>query len=379
MIKAKSFINVAYHYGFSTYSGVPCSFLTPFINEVISNDQLKYIPASNEGDAVAIASGAWLGKKRGIAMMQNSGLGNAINPLTSLNFPFKIPVLVICTLRGEIGLRDEPQHELMGQITTQLFKDMKIPWEYFPAKTNELKSTFNRVDKHFKAASRPFALIMKKGTCKDENQLKQKRKRYYQSERINQFNHFQGTQRPTREKVLSSLIDITGSKKSIVLTTTGFSGRELYKINDSSNQFYMVGSMGCAPSLGLGLAISRPDLKIFVIDGDGAALMRLGNFATVGSQQPKNFFHLLLDNESHESTGGQNTYSNAIDLAGVAFACGYKNIIRSNFIKNAFFDKIGPTFIHIKTKSVRNIALPRPSITPAQQAIRLRNYLNDLT
>ena len=136
MIRAESFINVAFDYGFNIYSGVPCSFLTPFINEVISNDKLKYIPACNEGDAIAIASGAWLGKKRGIAMMQNSGLGNAISPLTSLNFPFKIPVLVICTLRGEIGLRDEPQHELMGQITTQLFEGIKIPWEYFPTKSS---------------------------------------------------------------------------------------------------------------------------------------------------------------------------------------------------------------------------------------------------
>ena len=379
MITAKSFIKIASDYGFSTYSGVPCSFLTPFINEVISNDQLKYIPASNEGDAVAIASGAWLGKKRGIAMMQNSGLGNAISPLTSLNFPFKIPVLIICTLRGEIGLHDEPQHELMGQITTRLFENIKIPWEYFPSKTNELKPTLHRVNQHFKAIGRPFALIMKKGTCKDGNQSRQKRKRYYKSERVNQFDYFQGTQKPTRKKILSSLINITSSRKSIILTTTGFSGRELYEINDCSNHFYMVGSMGCAPSLGLGLAISLPGYKIVVIDGDGAALMRLGNFATVGSQQPKNLFHLLLDNESHESTGGQNTNSNAIDLAGVAFACGYKNIIRSNLLKSAFFDKIGPTFIHIKTKSVKDIALPRPAISPAQQAIRLRNYLNDLT
>ena len=375
MIKAKSFINIASDYGFNTYSGVPCSFLTPLINEVISNDGLEYIPASNEGDAVAIASGAWLGNKRGIAMMQNSGLGNAVSPLTSLNFPFRIPVLVICTLRGEIGLRDEPQHELMGQITTQLFEDIKISWEYFPTKSNDLKSTFQRIDKHFETTSRPFALIMKKGTCKDENRLEQKRKRYYQAEKINQFNYFQGTKKPTRGNILSRLIDILEPKNSIVLTTTGFSGRELYNIKDNPNQFYMVGSMGCVPSLGLGLAISQPSLKVFVIDGDGAALMRLGNFATIGSQQPKNYFHLLLDNESHESTGGQNTYSNAIDIAGIAFACGYKNIIRCNYIKSTFFDNAGPTFIHIKTKKEKNMKLPRPSITPAEQAIRIRGYL----
>ena len=134
------------------------------------------------------------------------------------------------------------------------------------------------------------------------------------------------------------------------MTTTGFTGRELYQIKDHSSHFYMVGSMGCVSSLSLGLSISQPSYKIFVIDGDGAAMMRLGNLATVGSQNPKNLIHILLDNEAHESTGGQATNSNTIDLAGIAYACGYKNIIRCNFLESRFFDMMGPTFIHIKTK-----------------------------
>ena len=374
MIKAKSFIEIASHYGFNTYSGVPCSFLTPFINEVISNN-LNYIPASNEGDAIAIASGAWLGRQKGIAMMQNSGLGNAISPLTSLNYPFKIPILVICTLRGEVGLSDEPQHELMGQITSTLFDTIKIPWEYFPSKDEEIEPALNKINHYFTERRGPFALIMRKGTCKDENQLKQRKKSRYQSDSIKQLEFFKGNKRPSRRAILSSLIEFAEPNRTLIMTTTGFTGRELYQIKDHSSHFYMVGSMGCVSSLSLGLSISQPSYKIFVIDGDGAAMMRLGNLATVGSQNPKNLIHILLDNEAHESTGGQATNSNTIDLAGIAYACGYKNIIRCNFLESRFFDMMGPTFIHIKTKHEGKLNLPRPSITPKQQATRLRNYI----
>lgn len=374
MISAKSFIKIASDYGFKTYSGVPCSFLTPFINEVISND-LNYIPAANEGDAVAIASGAWLGKKRGIAMMQNSGLGNAISPLTSLNFPFRIPILIICTLRGEIGQNDEPQHELMGKITTELFDKIRVPWQYFPADAGELEPTIRKIDKYFSKTNGPFALIMKKGTCEDGEQLKQKKGKIYQPEQIKQFQYFKRTHGPTRNAILSSLIKIIDPDRSIVITTTGFTGRELYKIIDKPNQFYMVGSMGCVSSLGLGLAISQPNYKIFVIDGDGAALMRLGNLATIGAQNPKNLIHILLDNGMHESTGGQTTNSRAIDFPGIAYACGYKSIICSNFIEQSLLDKQGSTFIYIKTKSQKEMKLPRPSITPLQQTTRLRDFI----
>ena len=134
MISADEFLNPATELGFNFFTGVPCSFLTPIINKVISDKSINYLPATSEGEAVSIAAGAWLAGKKTIVMCQNSGLGNTVNPLTSLNYTFKIPTLLLVTWRGEPGQKDEPQHELMGEITPQLLNTIKIPFELFPNK-----------------------------------------------------------------------------------------------------------------------------------------------------------------------------------------------------------------------------------------------------
>ncbi|MDX1519835.1 MAG: thiamine pyrophosphate-binding protein, partial [Gammaproteobacteria bacterium] len=139
MIEAREFIEAARKHGFRRYTGVPCSFLTPFINYVIGDDNLDYVSSANEGDALATAAGAVIGGQRSVVMMQNSGLGNAVSPLTSLAWVFRIPVLVITTHRGQPGLKDEPQHELMGQITDKLLDTMRIPWEVFPKSGVEIE------------------------------------------------------------------------------------------------------------------------------------------------------------------------------------------------------------------------------------------------
>ena len=132
MIQASDFIKPAQAFGFNTWAGVPCSFLTPFINSIIDDPGMTYISSANEGDAVATATGAALAGQRAVAIMQNSGLGNAISPLSSLNWVFRIPVLLIITLRGEPGVKDEPQHELMGQVTGRILDELQIPWDWFP-------------------------------------------------------------------------------------------------------------------------------------------------------------------------------------------------------------------------------------------------------
>lgn len=165
MIPAETFIQATQKLGFGLYTGVPCSYLTPFINYVIDSPNLRYVSAANEGDAVAIASGAELAGIPSIVMFQNSGLGNAVNPLTSLNQTFKIPILIIVTWRGQPdGVADEPQHHLMGQITPQLLELMQIPWDYFPTEVEEIQPTLNRAMEHLKTQQTPYALIMKKGS-----------------------------------------------------------------------------------------------------------------------------------------------------------------------------------------------------------------------
>ena len=164
MIEAKDFIEAARELGFVRYTGVPCSFLTPFINYVINDDSLEYIASSNEGDALATTSGSVIGGQRSIVMMQNSGLGNAVSPITSLSYVFRIPFLIIVTHRGQPGIKDEPQHELMGKITKDLLDTMKVPSEVFPNEKEAIIPALKRAEKYMTKEQRPYALIMNKGT-----------------------------------------------------------------------------------------------------------------------------------------------------------------------------------------------------------------------
>jgi len=377
VIEASQFVRPARQLGFDFWAGVPCSYLTPFINYTIGDTGLTYISSANEGDAVAAASGAALGGHRSVAMMQNSGLGNAVSPLTSLNHVFRIPVLLIITLRGEPGKPDEPQHELMGQVTTDLLETMQIPWGWFPDREEEVKKALQTAVEHMDACGRPYALIMKKGMVAP-----------YPLGKISGFENRQGENKgardtegleaPSRHDVLKELVACTDVAETVLIASTGFSGRELYAIDDRPNQLYMVGSMGCAASLGLGLSLVRPDKKIVVIDGDGAALMRLGNMATVGACAGDNYYHLLLDNHVHESTGGQATVSSAIDFPAVAGACGYRSIFRSTtdcLEMGGFLRAKAPAFKHVETCRGVPEDLPRPSVKPTDVARRLMKNL----
>ncbi len=377
MLAAKDFLTPARDMGFNWYAGVPCSFLTPFINYVIDDPALTYVGTANEGDAIAAAAGAVIGGRRGVAMMQNSGLGNAVSPLTSLAYVFKIPLLVICTHRGAPGLNDEPQHELMGQITEALFDTMSIPWEVFPDKREDVQPTLNRVIDYFKQEQRPYALLMKKGsvaTYKLEAPAARPRARTTVVGRP--FKKQNVEQRPSRSDALARIIEATREIDSVIIATTGYTGRELYAQEDRANHLYMVGSMGCASSLGLGLAMARRDRHVIIIDGDGAALMRMGNMATLGAYAPDNLTHILLDNEVHDSTGGQATVATGVDFAAIAAACGYAHATRStdtSSITNLLCDDraAGPRFLHLKICSGTIDNLPRPSISPASTLKRL--------
>jgi phosphonopyruvate decarboxylase len=182
--------------------------------------------------------------------------------------------------------------------------------------------------------------------------------------------------RLTRAEALARVIAGTADPCTIVIATTGYTGRELYALADRANHLYVVGSMGCASALGLGLACARPDLRVVVVDGDGAALMRMGNLATIGAYAASNFVHLLLDNEVHESTGGQATVSANVDFAGVARACGYASAHAGNSLDliDALLDagpRGGPCFGHLKILSGTRKDLPRPAISPPQALARL--------
>lgn len=383
MIQAKSFCDAAKAAGYSLYAGVPCSYVKPFINYVIDSPDLTYIGATNEGDAVAIGTGAELAGKRAIVMMQNSGLGNAVSPLTSLNAVFRIPVLLIVTLRGEPGgPHDEPQHELMGAITTQMLETMKVAWDWFPMEEAEIGPAIEKAVAHMDKNGLPFCLVMKKDSVAPHKLTSKPAVRPQGAARtkppVDASPAATTAERPSREEALRA-IQRAASPEDIVIATTGFTGRELYACDDRPNQLYVVGSMGCASSIGLGMAWARPDRRVIVIDGDGAMLMRLGALATLAYEQPSNLLHVLLDNEAHESTGGQSTVSHSMDLAGVAFSCGYENVRRLSTaaeLEEAAKDRSpGLRFVSLKTRHGVPADLPRPKVTPREVAARIKQTL----
>ena len=381
MINAEAFIEAARSLGFSHYTGVPCSYLTPFINYVINDEQLTYISSANEGDAVSTAAGLTLGGKRAVAMMQNSGLGNAVNPLTSLAQTFAIPVLLIVTHRGKPGQTDEPQHELMGRITGEMFGLMDIPWEPFPTDEQDLEPALERVDRYCTQRQRPYALLMERGTVAPHPLQAEAIPSWVRSRRLRE-SLTEGDQRPSRNQALREIIRHTPVHGSILVGTTGYTGRELFAIDDRSNQLYMVGSMGCASSFALGVSLARPDLEVTVVDGDGAALMRMGNLATIGSYGQGNLAHVLLDNGVHESTGSQATVSANVSFADIAAACGYGLALDGaglDVIKELYAvkDVDGARFAHLMITPGTRTDLPRPDTSPRDVLRRLIAHINE--
>ncbi len=376
MITAAQFIDAARARGFDFYTGVPCSFLTPLINGVLSDRSLHYVGAASEGEAVAIAAGAWLAGRRTVVMCQNSGLGNAVNPLTSLNFPFRIPTLFVTTWRGEPGLKDEPQHELMGEITHDLLRLMRLPVEDVSADPAALGPAFDRAGEHMDATGLPAAWVLPKGAV-DDGGLDQAPTGPRPPGRRD--HHEAGGERPSREAALRRVLELVDDRTAVV-ATTGKCGRELFTLHDREQHLYQVGSMGGASGMALGVALNTPK-PVVVLDGDGAALMKMGTFATIGAYAPTNLLHLVLDNGVHDSTGGQATVSASVDFAAVALACGYAYAASANTVDGlvaAWAEAKaagGPALIHLRIAPGSMTTLGRPTVKPPEVARRFKAFL----
>ena len=378
MISASEFINPARDAGYNFYTGVPCSFLTPIINGVISDQRLDYIGAASEGEAVAIAAGTWLTGRKTVVMCQNSGLGNAVNPLTSLNHPFRIPTLFITTWRGQPGLGDEPQHQVMGEITERLLETMAIPYDPFPNDSGLVVPALEKAEAAMTETSLPFAFIIKKGDVRDDGltqtPLSPKPPGKYADLRDK-------VELPSRQQVLERFLALVPEKAGII-TTTGKCTRELFTLDDRAQHFYQVGSMGCAAGMGLGVAL-HTERPVAVLDGDGAALMQMGTFATIGAYAPPGLVHVILDNGVHDSTGGQTTVSAHMDFAQVALACGYAAAVSCDSLKGferaleSAFHGGGPRLIHMRIAPGSMKPLGRPTVTPYDVARRFRDFLSE--
>ncbi len=298
---------------------MPCSFLTPLNNGVLNDRDPRYVGAASKGEAVAIAAGAWLAGRQTVVMCQNSGLGNAVNPLTSLNAPFRIPTLLITTWRGEPGKPDEPQHAVMGVITQDLLTLIGVEYAPFAASAADLATTMAKASDRLNARNLPYALVMAQGSVADEALEPTASMAPVIARR---YDDAAAGALPTRIAVLERFL-AAADEDTAVIATTGKCGRELFTLADRRQHLYQVGSMGGASAMGLGVALNVPN-PVAVLDGDGAALMKLGNLATIGAYHLGNLLHIVLDNGVHDSTGGQATVSASVDFAAIALACGYR-------------------------------------------------------
>ena len=297
-------------------------------------------------------------------------------PLTSLNAPFRIPTLFITTWRGQPGLADEPQHEVMGRITRDLLSLMEVENAPFPAEPDQIAPAFHHAVERMAATDLPFAWVMKKGdvadSALDQAPLPVGTTRVH--DRIET-----GGEKPTRAAALERFLHLV-DPEAAVIATTGKCGRELFTLGDREQHLYQVGSMGGASGMALGVALNS-ERPVVVLDGDGAALMKLGALATIGAYQPQRLIHVLLDNGVHDSTGGQATVSASVDFAAIAIACAYPYAASCASLDGfeAAYHKAqasdGPSLIHLKIAPGSMETLGRPTVKPAEVARRFKAFL----
>ena len=310
----KQFAECLREAGIGLFVGVPDSLLKSFCAYLTDNCGDSHVIAANEGGAVGLAAGHYLATgKPALVYMQNSGQGNAVNPLCSLADPdvYSIPMVLLVGWRGQPGVKDEPQHVKQGKVTVSLFETLGIPTEILPDDDESAAEMTRKMVERAKAESRPVALIVRKGLFA-EYKLQNKKPDIAALPREQAI-----------EDVLKSL-----PEDAVVVSTTGMISREVYETRerlgqDHSRDFLTVGSMGHASMIALGIARAQPSRRVYCLDGDGASIMQMGNMAIVGQSGCANLTHIVFNNAAHDSVGGQPTVGGAIDLPAIASACGY--------------------------------------------------------
>ena len=314
MIKVEQFVSTLKSSGIGFFTGVPDSLLKSFCAYITDNCGENHVIAANEGGAVGLAAGHYLATGNpALVYMQNSGQGNAVNPLCSLADPdvYSIPMVLLVGWRGEPGVKDEPQHVKQGKVTVSLFETLGIPTEILPDDDESAANVTWKMVERAKTESRPVALIVRKGLFA-EYKLQNKKPDIAALPREQAI-----------EGVLRAL-----PEDAVVVSTTGMISREVYETRerlgqDHSRDFLTVGSMGHASMIALGIAKAQPSRPVYCLDGDGASIMQMGNMAIVGCSECANLTHIVFNNAAHDSVGGQPTVGGAISLPIIAAACGY--------------------------------------------------------
>ncbi len=376
MIRPEFFIEKLRENGIDCFAGVPDSLLKNICAYITDHfDAQHNIIAANEGAAVGLAAGHYLATGQPACVyMQNSGEGNIINPLASLTDPevYNIPVLLLIGWRGRPGVHDEPQHVKQGKVTTGLLNTMGINFDVLSKEEDKAQK---QISKAIEALNKKdvYALVIEKDTFEDYKLLNVEKNDLTMS----------------REEAIQIVAAALG-KKDCIVSTTGMISRELFEYRAAINQgherdFLTVGSMGHASQIALGIAMAKPDRKVWCFDGDGAAIMHMGSMAIVANKAPKNYVHVVFNNGAHDSVGGQPTVGLKIDLPAVAKAVGYKAAItvaskeelekELSTLNSQLSTLGGPILIEIKVKKGNRKDLGRPTTTPIQNKEALMSFL----
>lgn len=362
MIDPKDFHDGLERAGIGLFAGVPDSLLKDFCAYIDEHcPSGSHVITANEGNAVALAAGFHLTTGRLAAVyMQNSGLGNAVNPLTSITDPkvYRIPLVMIVGWRGEPGVKDEPQHVKQGRITPGQLDLLEIPYWVVDGDSdveNVLSSAFQKIAD----TQSPVALLVRKDAFSP-----------YKSQRKS----------PTvyplpREEAIRKILSLANAD-DLVVSTTGKTSREVFELRvergENQRDFLTVGGMGHTASIGLGVALGQPGRRVLCLDGDGSVLMHMGALPIIGSLKPKNLVHVLLNNAAHESVGGQPTVADRVDFAAIAKASGYNAyyVATDDASLGQCWEQLalaeGPVLLEVKIKNGSRSDLGRPTSTPEQ-------------
>jgi phosphonopyruvate decarboxylase len=375
MIEAKLCYELLVQGGTRFFTGVPDSLLKSFcayITDHASAD--RHVIAVNEGAAIALASGFHLATgELPLVYMQNSGIGNATNPLLSLADPelFRIPMLLVIGWRGyPAGAHDEPQHSKQGKATLPLLEAMGIPHTVLAEQEEECRAQLDACLRSVAEKSAPHALVIRPGVFAPYALQKKE----------------SDPGELSREEAIAILLD-SSAPQEIYFSTTGMASRELWEIRERLGQgheqdFLTVGSMGHASQIALAAALQKPRLGVTVLDGDGALLMHMGALAAIGAAGPANFRHILLNNGAHDSVGGQPTLGFRIDIPAIAKACGYreaKTAANPAELRAALAEiaekKTGPAFLEIRVRRGARSDLGRPGSSPEANKLALMRHI----
>ena len=361
-VDPKRFVDHLGERGVSLYTGVPDSLLKQLGSHIQANlPREQHVITANEGAAVGLAIGHYLATRSpAVVYLQNSGFGNAVNPLLSLADAevYGVPMLVVVGWRGQPGVKDEPQHVKQGAVQRELVEAMDLPWSVLPHDPDEAEKLVDEALAEAVARNSPYVLLVEKGTFADAAKLPKR-----------------PSALPSREEALIGAAAAVGTGTAIV-ATTGMLSRELFEYRAGNGQsgdrdFLTVGGMGHASAIALGVAKASPGREVWCFDGDGALLMHLGGLAVIADHAPDTYFHVVFNNGVHDSVGGQPTSIDKVDVPAAARALGYRHAVSVDTVDGIagaiaqLREHGGPSLLEIKVKPGNRADIGRPTRTPA--------------